>query len=63
MRKKIKTKQKKNDDVSFLPTELSRRYFQESSRTVHFSIALLIVVLYDKITDGLKSRRSYLTVF
>jgi len=63
VRKKIKTKQKKNDDVSFLPTELSRRYFQESSRTVHFSIALLIVVLYDKITDGLKSRRCYLTVF
>ena len=74
--KKIKTKQKKNDDVSFLPTELLtefipsvnllvkiwtlfimsitkgitdgqfRRYFPESSRTVHFPIALLIIVLY-----------------
>jgi hypothetical protein len=78
--KKIKTKQK-NDDVSFLLTELPtefipsviplvnpsinplvncehcsitkritnenfRRYFSESSRTVYFPIALLIVVLY-----------------
>jgi hypothetical protein len=43
--KKLKQSKKKNDDVSFLPTELSRRYFQESSRTVHFPIALLIVVL------------------
>ena len=42
--KKLKQR-KKNDDVSFLPMELSRRYFQESSRTVHFPIALLIVVL------------------
>jgi len=73
--KKLK-QSKKNDDVSFLPTELPtefipsvillvkiwtlfimsitkgitdgivRRYFPESSRTVHFPIALLIVVLY-----------------
>jgi hypothetical protein len=75
-----KLKQKKNDDVSFLPTELPteflssvipsinllvkmwtlfimsitkgitdgivRRYFPESSKTVHFSITILIVVLY-----------------
>jgi len=73
----IKTKQKKYDDVSFIPTELSMefsignsvgkivsklltlfimsitkgisnekfcRYFQESSRTVYFLIALLITV-------------------
>jgi hypothetical protein len=78
MGKKLKQSKKKNDDVSFLPTELPtklsvipsvnllvkiwtlfimsitkritdeivRRYFLESFKTVHFPIALLIVVLY-----------------
>jgi len=94
--KKIKTKQK-NDNVSFLPTELPmefillvksfgksvgklwilfimsiikgitdgifHRYFPESSRTVHFPVALLIVVLYGQNHDELKSHRCYLAVF
>ena len=40
-----------------------RRHFPESSRTVHFPIALLLLFFTDKITDGLKSRQCYLLVF
>jgi hypothetical protein len=52
--KKNKTKQKKIMTCQDLPMKLQResltdfvcRYFPESSTTVHFPIALLIVVLY-----------------
>jgi len=40
-----------------------RRYFSEIPRTVYLPIALLIIVLIDKIIDGLKSRRCYLAGF
>jgi hypothetical protein len=39
-------------------------YCLESTGVVHFPIALLIIVNFtEEITDGLKSRRCYLTGF
>jgi len=52
--KKIKSKQKKNDDVSFLPTDLPTELPTEQIPSVIPSVNLLVNCEHCSITDGTK---------